>query len=190
MITTGWIESVAKKARVKQPCDTHARRNVRRLKMSHARVLSCNGNSWRGCRRVHRGDEAGSEEGGMSSASHLDCQTHSARLGIFQREADATLPAPRAAFLLSSQFGPLLLLHASVLHAFCCHISALGLGGAADVSVRWRACVSVCVRRRSSGSITVHRGGKETRLLSQAKNKDKPFFNSTGGWGRSKERKE
>lgn len=55
MIRTGWIESVAKTARVKQPCDTHARRNVRRLKMSHARVLSCNENSWRGCRRVHRG---------------------------------------------------------------------------------------------------------------------------------------
>lgn len=66
---------------------------------------------------MHRGDEAGSE-GGMSSASHLDCQTPGARLGIFQREADATLPAPCAAFLLSSQFVPLLLLHASVLHNF------------------------------------------------------------------------
>lgn len=102
MIMTGWIESVAKKARVRQPCDTHARRDVQRLKMSgaHART-SCNENSWRGCRRVHRGDEAGSEggreggreagrEGGMSSASHLDCQTLGARLGIFQREADTT----------------------------------------------------------------------------------------------------
>lgn len=97
MITTGWIESIAKKARVKQPCDTHARRNVRRLKMSHVHVVSCNENSWRGCRRVHRGDEAGSE-GGMSSAFHLDCQTPGARLGIFQREADATLPALRAVF--------------------------------------------------------------------------------------------
>lgn len=125
---------------MKQPCDAHARRNVRRLKMSGAHG-SCNENSWRGCRRVHRGDEAGSEgagreegrAGGMSSASHLDCQTLSARLGIFQREADTTwlhhalhCSSPTACLLsfslslcLASRMQPFL-------HAFCRHIRVGG----------------------------------------------------------------
>lgn len=72
---------------------------VHGLKMSAVHVTSCNENSWRGCRRVHRGGrgegEGAGSEGGMSSASHLDCQTPGARLGIFQREAAATLPARR-----------------------------------------------------------------------------------------------
>lgn len=142
MIMTGWIESVAKKARVKQPCDTHARRDVHGLKMSgaHART-SCNENSWRGCRLVHRGDEAGREggwEGGREGGRDVLCLSPwlpdpRCTFGDFPKGGRHNLPAPRAAFLLPdrllSSSSPLCSsrMH-PFLHAFCCHIRVWGGG--------------------------------------------------------------
>lgn len=69
---------------------THARTQANEwiLKNRHTHTHTCcNENSWRGCRRVHKGEEAGREGGREGCPLPL---TLAVRLGIFQREPEIT----------------------------------------------------------------------------------------------------
>lgn len=189
MVMTGWIKRGVKKACMKSACDTHARGMCGEWKRGTRTHTSCSENSWRGCRRVHKGEEAGKEGGreeGMSSASHLDCQTLGVRLGIVQRQPDTNC------LNCTLNFTPLWLFHLfsskslrlpqSILHAFCRRIR----GGKSSM---W-ACVAVLVfvwNKLGVDHSAQQRKGNES---ADSRKKRQALSNSTGGLGRSKERQE
>lgn len=189
MIMTGWIESVAKKARVKQPCDTHARRDVQRLKMSARAVMRTAGEGAGGCtggmrQWAREGERQGGREGGMSSASHLDCQTLGARLGIFQREADTTclhralhFSSPTACSRPVCPCAPPACIRSCTLSVATSEWGGGGGGGGHDcecASAYLRECL--CAWNKLGVDHSAQRREGNESAESSGKNKDKPFF--------------
>lgn len=107
---------------------------------------------------MHKGEEAwGEREGGMSSASHLDCQTLAVRLGIFQREPEitcltSTLPFPSLYLAFSPLFSFILHISSNLLPRG--HVCVHTFGGTSEEEgAPVFVCICVCDEGRWSGVV-------------------------------------